>query len=146
MLLGHSAQFPNANLNFSRFELEVPAAVAGLEELYLQLEIAVGSGTGSAARWVMDDFSLEDLVVDEEVPKVSFVKGYGKREVLVAFSERMDPVFAGLNLAYQLDGSNPVEARLLLDSVVVLRSEMDLEEEKDYALFLQQLPDVNGNF
>ena len=146
MLLGHSAQFPNANLNFSRFELELPAAVAGLEELYLQLEIAVGSGTGSAARWVMDDFSLEDLVVDEKVPKVSIVKGYGKREVLVAFSERMDPVFAGLNLAYQLDGSNPVEARLLQDSVVVLRSEMDLAEGKDYALFLQQLPDVNGNF
>jgi hypothetical protein len=146
MLLGHSAQFPNANLNFSRFELELPAAFTGLEELYLQLEIAVGSGTGSAARWVLDDFSLEDLVVDEEVPKVSVVKGYGKREVLVAFSERMDPVFAGLNLAYQLDGSNPVEARLLLDSVVILRSEMDLEEDKDYALFLQQLPDVNGNF
>jgi hypothetical protein len=146
MLLGHSAQFPNANLNFSRFELELPAAFTGLEELYLQLEIAVGSGTGSAARWVLDDFSLEDLVVDEEVPKVSMVKGYGKREVLVAFSERMDPVFAGLNLAYQLDGSNPVEARLLLDSVVILRSEKDLEEDKEYALFLHQLPDVNGNF
>ena len=146
MLLGHAAQFPNANLNFSRFELEVPAAFTGLEELYLQLEIAVGSGTGSAARWVLDDFSLEDLVVDEEVPKVSFVKGYGKREVLVAFSERMDPVFAGINLAYQLDGSNPVEARLFLDSVVILRTEKDLEEDKDYTLFLHQLPDVNGNF
>ena len=146
MLLGHSAQFPNANLNFSRFELELPVAFAGLEELYLQLEIAIGSGTGSAARWVMDDFSLEDLVVDEEVPKVSVVKGYGKREVLVSFSERMDPVFAGLNLAYQLDGSNPVEARLLLDSVVILQSGLDLEEGKDYALFLQQLPDIAGNF
>ena len=146
MLLGHAAQFPNTNLNFSRFELELPAAFASLEEVYLQLEIAVGSGTGSAARWVLDDFSLEDLVIDEELPKVSTVKGYGKREVLVAFSEPMDPVFARLNLAYQLDGSNPVEARLLLDSVVILRSEMDLEEGKDYALFLQQLPDINGNF
>jgi hypothetical protein len=146
MLLGHSAQFPNANQNFSRFELELPAEFASLEEVYLQLEIAVGSGSGSAARWVLDDFSLEDLVVDEEVPKVSTVKGYGKREVLVTFSERMDPVFARLNLAYQLDGNNPVEARLLLDSVVILRSELDLEEGKDYALFLQQLPDVNGNF
>lgn len=146
MLLGHAAQFPNANLNFSRFELEVPAAFASLEEVYLQLEIAVGSGTGSAARWVMDDFSLEDLVIDEELPKVSQVKGYGKREVLVAFSESMDPVFAQLNLAYQLEGNNPVEARLLLDSVAILRSEMDLEEGKDYALFLQQLPDINGNF
>jgi len=146
MLLGHSAQFPNTNLNFSRFELELPAALAGLEEVYLQLEIAIGSGTGSAARWVMDDFSLEDLVVDEVVPKVSIVKGYGKREVLVAFSERMDPVFARLALAYQLDGSNPVESWLLLDSVAILRTELDLEEGKDYALFLQQLPDVNGNF
>ena len=136
MLLGHAAQFPNANQNFSRFELEVPAAFASLEEVYIQLEIAVGSGTGSAARWVLDDFSLEDLVVDEEAPKVSTVKGYGKREVLVAFSEPMDPVFARLNLAYQLDGSNPVEARLLLDSVIILRSEMDLEEGKDYALLI----------
>jgi len=146
MLLGHAAQFPNTNQNFSRFELEVPAAFTSLEEVYLQLEIAVGSGTGSAARWVLDNFSLEDLVVDEEVPKVYQVKGYGKREVLVAFSEPMDSVFAQLNLAYQLEGSNPVEARLLLDSVVIIRSEVDLEENKDYALFLQQLPDVNGNF
>jgi len=146
MLLGHAAQFPNANQNFSRFELEVPAAFASLEEVYLQLEVAVGSGAGSAARWVLDDFSLEDLVIDEELPKVSQVKGYGKREVLVAFSEPMDPVFARLNLAYQLEGSNPVETRLLLDSVVILRSEMDLEEGNDYALFLQQLPDINGNF
>ena len=146
MLLGHAAQFPNANQNFSRFELEVPAAFAALDEVYLQLEVAVGSGAGSAARWVLDDFSLEDLVIDEELPKVSQVKGYGKREVLVAFSEPMDPVFARLNLAYQLEGSNPVETRLLLDSVVILRSEMDLEEGNDYALFLQQLPDINGNF
>jgi hypothetical protein len=102
-----------------------------LEEVYLQLEIAVGTGSGSAARWVLDDFSLEDLVIDEELPKVSVVKGYGKREVLVAFSERMDPVFAQLNLAYQLEGSKPVEARLLLDSVVIIRSEVDLEENKD---------------
>jgi hypothetical protein len=146
MLLGHAAQFPNANQNFSRFELELPASFASLEEVYLQLEVAVGSGTGSAARWVLDDFSLEDLVVDEEIPKVSSVKGYGKREVLVAFSEPMDAVFARLNLAYQLDGNNPVDAILLLDSVVILRSEVDLEENKDYALFLQQLPDVSGNF
>jgi hypothetical protein len=146
MLLGHAAQFPNANLNFSRFELELPAAFASMEEAYLQLEIAVGSGTGSAARWVMDDFSLEDLVVDEELPQVSVVKGYGKREVLVAFSESMDSVFTRLNLAYELDGSNPMEARLLLDSVVIIRSEADLEENKDYVLFLQQLPDINGNF
>ncbi|MDA1269170.1 MAG: lamin tail domain-containing protein [Bacteroidetes bacterium] len=146
MLLGHAAQFPNTNLNFSRFELELPAALASLEEVYLQLEIAVGSGTGSAARWVIDDFSLEDLVVDEQVPMVSVVKGYGKREVLLAFSEPMDPVFARLNLAYQIDWKNPVEARLLLDSVVILRLEGDLEENRDYALFLQQLPDLNGNF
>ncbi len=146
MLLGHAAQFPNANQNFSRFELELPSAFASLEEVYLQLEIAVGSGTGSAARWVMDDFSLEDLVIDEELPQVSMVKGYGKREVLVSFSESMDPVFSQLNLSYQLDGRNPVEARLLLDSLVILRSEMDLEEGKDYSLFLQQLPDINGNF
>lgn len=146
MPLGHSAQFPNTNLDFSRFELELPAAFVTLEEVYLQLEIAVGPGTGSAARWVLDDFSLDDLVVDEEVPKVSVVKGYSKREVLVAFSERMDSVFARLNLAYRLDGRNPVEARLLSDSVVILRSEMDLEENKDYGLFLQQLPDINGNF
>lgn len=31
MLLGHAAQFPNTNLNFSRFELEVPAAFTGLK-------------------------------------------------------------------------------------------------------------------
>jgi hypothetical protein len=144
--LGPASQFPNANQEFKRVELEVPASLEDQEEIYLLLEIGAGAGTGSAARWVMDEFGLENRILDEQPPKVVEVKGYGRREVLLSFSEAIDPVFARLALAYGVDGEVPSEIRLLKDSVVVLQIPRELEEEKEYPLFVQSLPDLSGNF
>lgn len=146
MPVGDVNQFPNQITSFSKLELEVPAQFAGLEEVFLSLEVGIGAGTGSAARWVMDAFSLEDRVVDEVAPRVEQVKGYGQKEVMITFSEPVDPVFSRLPLAYALEGKGPLEARRLADSVVVLAFEEDLVEEKEYSLFVQQVADLQGNF
>ncbi|MCM0059532.1 MAG: lamin tail domain-containing protein [Algoriphagus sp.] len=146
MPVGDVNQFPNQTTSFSKIELEVPAQFSGREEVFLSLEVGIGAGTGSAARWVMDAFGLEDRVVDEVAPQVEQVKGFGSKEVLVVFSEPVDPVFSQLPLGYALEGKAPLEVRRLADSVVVLAFEEELVEEKEYPLFLQQVADLQGNF
>jgi len=146
MPVGDVNQFPNATTNFHKIELEVPAPFADQEEVFLSLEVGIGAGTGSAARWVMDAFSLEDRVVDEVVPRVEQVKGYGQKELMVSFSEPVDPVFSRLSLAYALEGESPLDVRRLADSVLVLAFEENLVEEKSYSLFVHQVPDLQGNF
>lgn len=144
--VGQLGQFANATQEFLKFELSVPSQFASLEEVYLRLEVGPGLGTGSAARWVMDEVTLEDLVVDTIAPKVHAVRGYDEKELWLTFSEPLDPVFALLPPAYRLDGETPVEVRALNDSTVVLKMLGALQEEKGYGLLIQQLPDPSGNF
>jgi hypothetical protein len=146
MPVGDVNQFPNQTTSFSKLELEVPAQFAGLEEAFLSLEVGIGAGTGSAARWVMDEFRLEDRLVDEVAPRVEQVKGFGPKEVLLGFSEPVDPVFSQLSLGYALEGIAPLEVRRLADSVVVLVFEEGLVEEKEYNLMVQKVADLQGNF
>ncbi len=145
MPVGDVNQFPNATTNFHKIELNVPAPFADLEEVFLSLEVGIGPGTGSGARWVMDAFSLQDQVVDEVSPWVEQVKGYGQKEVMITFSEPVDPVFSRFPLAYTLEGKGPLETRSLSDSVLVLAFDEDLLEEKEYRLLVRQVPDLQGN-
>jgi hypothetical protein len=146
MAVGQLGQFANATQEFLKFELTLPPQFASLEEVYLRLEVGPGPGTGSAARWVMDEFALEDLVVDTIAPTLHSAKGYDENELWLTFSEPIDPVFALLPPAYRLEGETPLEVRALNDSTVVLKMQGALQEEKDYALLIQQLPDRSGNF
>ena len=145
-LLGSETQFSNSNQEFEKVTLLVPPDLAQEEEVFLSLEIGVGAGTGTAARWVMDEFTLEDWVVDLVAPEVVEVKGFGAKEVMVTFSEAVDPVFSQLTLSYGLDGTAPLGVQRMADSVVVLRFEEKLIENQGYALFVQQVADQQGNF
>ena len=146
MPVGDVNQFPNATTVFHQVYLEVPPSFANQEEVYLSLEVGIGPGTGSGARWVMDEFRLEDRVLDEVDPRVEQVKGFGPKEVLVVFSEPVDPVFSRLPLAYSLAGKEPLETRSLVDSVLVLAFEEELLEEKEYELLVRRVPDLQGNY
>lgn len=146
-LIGSESQFSNANQEFEQVTLLVPPEIAQEEEVFLSLEIGVGAGTGTAARWVMDEFTLEEWVVDLVVPEVVEVKGFGAREVMVTFSEAVDPVFSQLALSYELAGTAvPLGVQRLADSVVVLAFEEILIENQGYTLFVQQVADQQGNF
>ncbi|MCE2779531.1 MAG: hypothetical protein LW824_18310 [Algoriphagus sp.] len=58
--VGDVNQFPNATTTFTKVEFVVPDTFSSLDEVFLSIEVGIGPGTGSAARWVMDAFSLED--------------------------------------------------------------------------------------
>ncbi|GAB2478653.1 lamin tail domain-containing protein [Algoriphagus taiwanensis] len=145
-LLGGENEFPNEDLDFRRFVLDLPEGLESEEELFLKLEIVYGPGSGSAARWVMDDFEFGEIVEDKDPPGIGLVKGYSTSELFLSFDEAVDPGFAQLPLAYQLEGQNPEAVRLVNDSTVILGFPESLEEGKNYQIRVASVPDLEGNF
>ncbi|HSF52451.1 MAG TPA: lamin tail domain-containing protein [Algoriphagus sp.] len=144
--IGSDSEFSNTNQDFRKFSLGIPDGLKSAAEAVLVLEIRYGPGSGSAARWIMDDFEFGDLIKDEAPPKVIKVKGYSENSLLVQFSEKVDPVFSTFPLAFDLEGKNPEKAELRKDSLVVLTFSDGLEQNKSYPLSIQQIPDIEGNF
>jgi len=144
--IGESDEFANENRDFKKYTLDLPTEYKSSEEVYLSLDIRYGSGSGSSARWVMDDFEFGDIEKDEIPPNVLAVKGYNSNSVLIQYSEKVDPIFSILNLAYEIEGGNPVSAQLRRDSLAVISFEKKLESSKIYNLSVRQIPDLEGNF
>lgn len=144
--IGSAEEFANENRDFKRYSIDLPDNYKSSNEVYLSFDIRYGPGTGSAARWVMDDFEFGDLVRDMIPPSVLEVKGYGSNAISVQFSEKVDPVFSILNLAYELDGENPEEVLMNNDSLTVLSFDQNLESSRSYSLLVRQIPDLEGNF
>ncbi|OOG69449.1 lamin tail domain-containing protein [Algoriphagus sp. A40] len=144
--IGLDAEFSNENQEFRKFGIQIPEGLKSATKAVLVLEIRYGPGSGSAARWIMDDFQFGDLVKDETQPKVHEVKGYSENSLLIRFSEKVDPVFSTIPLAYGLNGENPEKAELLKDSLVVLTFSELLEQGEDHQISISQIPDLEGNF
>ncbi len=146
VLLGGPQEFANQNQEFRKFELEIPPTLKDQPELVLKIEIRYGSGTGSAARWMMDDFEFGDFSVDLTSPVLLQVRGYDSDQLELQFSEALDPVFPLFQLNYSLDGLQPGNAQLKNDSLVYLTFEKKLTQGEKYALSVKQLADLSGNF
>jgi hypothetical protein len=144
--IGINSEFANEGQSYRRFILSLPEALRSEPEAFLRLEIRYGPGTGSAARWSMDDFEFGDFVQDLKPPQVQSVKGYGSRAVLAEFDEALDPVFSIFQISYELDGQNPAQVISQSDSSVILNFDEELISAKSYNLRLLQIPDLEGNF
>ena len=138
-------EFRNENQEFRKFTLEVPESLAGEDEIFLKIEINYGPGTGSAARWILDDFFFGEVESDLRPPQIDRVKGYGKNELWVQFDEKVDPVFSLLPPAYSLEGTSPDKIVRKSDSTLVLTFENALVEGKDYVFEARKVPDLEGN-
>ena len=143
--LGEEGGFPNEDQDFRQFEIGIPEDFFG-KEVFLRLEIRYGEGSGTAARWVMDDFGYGVFEEDTESPSVVSVRGFDASEVEVKFSEAIDPVFSQFFISYVLDGIEPISAILSADSIVNLVFPVPLEEGRNYDLSIRQIPDIAGNF
>ncbi|WP_111671587.1 lamin tail domain-containing protein [Algoriphagus litoralis] len=144
--IGENQEFSNETRDFKKYTIDLPEIYKTSEEAILSLEIRYGAGSGSSARWIMDDFEFGDIEIDETPPTVLAVKGYDSNSLLIQFSENVDPVFSILPLAYELDEVNPDEIQLKNDSVVVITLGQNLESAKSYNLIVRQIPDLEGNF
>lgn len=144
--LGTDQEFANENRDFRKYEIALPPELIGKQEAFFSLDIRYGPGTGSAARWVMDDVEFGDIVKDDTPPQIVKVKGYDSNALMIAFSEKVDPVFSILPLAYELEGENPSFGVSKNDSTVLITFDKELESAKNYSLSIRQIPDLEGNF
>lgn len=144
--LGKDEEFANENREFRKYSIPIPDEIESESEVFLKLTIRYGPGSGSAARWILDDFEFGDSVTDESPPQVLLVKGYDSNAILVQFSEKVDPVFSILPIAYILGGENGSSAILANDSLAVVRFESLLVTGNNYELTVNQIPDLEGNF
>ena len=144
--IGINSEFANEDQSYRRFILSLPEELRAEKEAFLRLEIRYGPGTGSAARWSIDDFEFGDFVQDLKPPRVQSVKGYGPRAILAEFDEALDPVFSIFPIAYDLEGQNPTQVISQSDSSVILNFDDELTPSKNYTLRFLQIPDLEGNF
>tara|TARA_R110002072_G_scaffold303043_2_gene491893 strand:- start:56536 stop:59064 length:2529 start_codon:yes stop_codon:yes gene_type:complete len=145
-ILGESNEFGNEDQEFRLFELILPNEFAEDAEIFLRLEIRYGAGSGSCAKWLMDDFVFGEFLVNKIAPNVTRIRGFDEREVEIQFNEAVDPVFSGFLINYKLDGQEPVAVKLKADSLVYLTFQEKLELGKQYTLQITQIPDLEGNF
>ena len=144
VLLGEPDEFQNEDQVFREFNLGIPDSLKG-KEIQFRFQIRYGEGTGTAARWILDDFCYGDFVPDTTPPEITEVRGFDFNEIQVGFSEPIDPVFSQFFINYTLDGIEPIEIELVKNSIVNLRFEQDLEEGIDYELLVQSISDLSGN-
>jgi len=145
-LLGGVSEFANENQEFRKFQFGLPQEFQNSDQVFLRLEIQYGPGTGSCARWIMDDFEFGDILEDITPPEVVLVKSFDQRELLVQFSESVDPVFSQFLLNYKLEGNEPEKAEMKADSLIRLSFNQPLEKGKVYSLQIAGIPDLEGNF
>lgn len=144
--IGDNSEFANEDQIFRQFKIELPDSLRGFEEIFFRLKIEYGPGTGSAARWLLDDFEFGDFVEDLQPPTLESVRGFGPRTVELGFSEALDAIFSQIQLNYSLDDKEPINASLAFDSLVYLDFEEPLISGQSYVLTIRQIPDLAGNF
>nr|WP_170857053.1 lamin tail domain-containing protein [Algoriphagus locisalis] len=145
-IVGNANEFSNEDQDFRLFELALPDSLSDNSEAFLRLKIQYGPGSGTCAKWLMDDFEFGEFVEDKTAPKVTGVRGFDESQVEIQFDEALDPVFSEFLLNYSLDGVEPSEARLVADSLVYLTFKERLEMVRNYELGVSQIPDLEGNF
>lgn len=91
--------------------------------------------------------SFREFVWDASPPEIVQVYGVGKDEILVIFSEPIDPVFGVILNNYSIDDRNP-SALMLQENLssVLLKWDFDFNDQREYALRVLGIPDFAGNF
>jgi len=91
--------------------------------------------------------SFREFVWDASPPELVKVYGVGKDEILVIFSEPIDPVFGVILNNYSINDSNPSELILQENlSSVLLKWDFDFNDQREYSLRVSGIPDFAGNF
>ncbi|GAB2627023.1 hypothetical protein GCM10026987_25410 [Belliella aquatica] len=91
--------------------------------------------------------SFREFVWDATPPELVRVFGVQKDEVLVIFSEPIDPVFGAILNNYSINDQNPSSVILQEDlSSVLLKWSFDFEDQLEYSIKVSGIPDLAGNF
>ncbi|MCH7397923.1 lamin tail domain-containing protein [Belliella sp. DSM 107340] len=90
--------------------------------------------------------SYRDFVWDATPPEVVRVDGISSREIVLVFSEPLDPIFAMILSFYKINGREPMEAQIQGNgNSMILKWDFDFEENRIYVLGIEGVADFAGN-
>lgn len=138
--VGDENSFPNQNLDYRLFEIPIPEDFKDLEELFLKIEVKYGTGTGSAARFFMDDFGIYDgkEVVDPiSVKHAHLLDPYS---IELVFDKEVEKPISG---QVKVSGQANLKLQHPTDTTLFIFSEQVFEEPK-IILTLENLKDKTG--
>jgi hypothetical protein len=137
--IGSAETFPNLNTEYQLFEIPIPEDFQE-SELVIKIEVKYGSGTGSSARFFMDDFGLfeEDEVIDPVQIKSATMQSPYSLEVI------MDREIKSLTKNQVSIGPNSVEELLFYtDSSFVVYANSVIEN-KNIPIIIENIEDKKG--
>ncbi len=108
--IGTDSTFPNNNLtSYTQYEYSLPSDAAGEANVIVKIDVSRGSGSGSVAELVMDDFLIE-----EELPPLAItsLSANSASEIEVTFNQDVESNTAQNTSNYSLDFGygNPTSA------------------------------------
>ncbi|MDN3687759.1 lamin tail domain-containing protein [Cyclobacterium jeungdonense] len=85
--LGDAGTFPNEDGTYSAYSIPVPEKYWNLETLTVLMEVAYGSGSGTAARFYMDEFSVHSGEDQTEELTISSLEVMGENTLSLQFNQ-----------------------------------------------------------
>lgn len=83
--VGSSQTFPNQNTDYQLYEIAVPEGFHDLDLLVVKIEVKYGSGTGSAARFFLDDFGVfegDEMIDPVQIKNATMLTPYSLEVIL----------------------------------------------------------------
>ncbi|PSL01930.1 lamin tail domain-containing protein [Cecembia rubra] len=138
--VGEASSFPNQNTEYRLYEIPLPLTLHEEEKVFIRIQVLYGPGTGSAARFFMDDFGIYNG--EEVVDPVAIRSAY-----------LMDPYRLALHLdkgifppeqsQIRIQGSNNIELVFPADTLLFLHSNEPFPKGI-LSVQLENLRDKNG--
>ncbi|MCH6236650.1 lamin tail domain-containing protein [Cognataquiflexum rubidum] len=138
--VGSSQTFSNQNNEYQLFEISIPEAYHDLSELVVKMEVKYGPGTGSAARFFMDDFGIfdgEEMIDPVQIKSAKLLTPYSVEVI-------MDREITAVTKEQASITNFPVEEVLFYtDSSFVVYSNSIIESE-NVSVILENIQEKNG--
>ena len=140
--IGDDSTFPNDNnTSYTQYVYELPNSATNESNVVVRITAARGSGSGSAAELVMDDFSIEEQILPLAI---SSSTANSANEVVVTFNQEVTQVTAENTNNYSINNSTSVTgaSRTSTNEVTLTTSTMT---NNNYQVTINNVEDAATN-
>lgn len=138
--IGSSTTFPNANTSYRLYEVIVQEKYLSQSDVLIRVEVNFGQGTGSAARFFMDDFGVFELEDEVNPLQVTNARLQSPYQLLLEFDR---PFRFPEKTQVRPQGWNILQMLQQRDKFLLLEIGQGLHLDR-YSLELVDLEDTNG--
>jgi len=101
--IGDNSTFPNDNsTSFSQYTYDLPATASNESNVIVRITVTRGSGSGSAAELVIDDFTIEEQTVPLAISSVS---ASSATSILITFNQEVTQATAEVATNYTINNN-----------------------------------------